>query len=637
MSIARAEHRAPTPKAAIAIEYNVPVPMRDGTVLAADLFRPAGPGRYPVIVVRTPYDKTRSSLLPLVDTLGTVREGYVVVVQDVRGTSASQGRYRKYLHDADDGADSVAWAAAQEWSTGSVGMAGASYLGATQLHAARRRPPALKAIAPIFTPSAHYQGAEYEGGAFQLGRTLNGTANMAYASLLHREKQGEDVGVGRHVIESIVADPWAAFRRLPLVDLPRGTPWLSEYDAWLAHPDCGDFGRETAISEHFGLIDVPGLHVGGWYDIHLRGTLECYVGLRDGAASEKARANQRLIVTPWGHAIPDEVVGDIWLGPAASPMAAGFHALQLEFFDTFLKGEPVTERAPVRIFVMGANRWRDEGSWPLARARPARFYLRSGDLLSRQLPGDEAADQFVYDPRDPTPTVGGNTLLPGGGFFMGPRDRRRIQQRPDVLVYTTDVLGEDLEVTGPLTARLHVATSGRDTDFTVALVDVYPDGRAIGIADGILRLRYRNGFKAQQLAEPGRPYEIEVDLVATSNVFLAGHRIGLEISSSNFPRFDRNPNHGGVIATATEGDLMTPGNTSFTMPAEPRTSASRSSRRDHKPGATLGSPHLDCRASVINRLRVSHIALIRGDVVVPPSPPLRRAASVCRNMATGPR
>jgi len=220
-----------------------------------------------------------------------------------------------------------------------------------------------------------------------------------------------------------------------------------------------------------------------------------------------------------------------------------------------LRDEPATDGPRVRIFVMGANRWRDEEEWPLERAVSTRWHLREGGGLSRESPGEEVPDEFVYDPFDPVPTIGGQTLMPGAGFFQGPRDRREIAERSDVLTYTSAALTEDVEVTGPVTMVLYVATSCRDTDFTAALVDVHPDGRAIGLTDGILRLRYRDGLDRSVLAEPGKVYEIAIDLVATSNLFKAGHRIRIEVSSSNFPRFDRNPNHGGVIAEAVADDF----------------------------------------------------------------------------------
>ena len=542
---------------AITIDYNMPVPMADGVCLAADVFRPGMPGRYPVILVRTPYDKLGASMVAGLDPLAAVRAGYVVVIQDVRGTFASEGRLRHFRDEAEDGAASIAWAAAQEWSSGSVAMVSGSYMGATQLLAATRMPPALKAIAPALTGSEYYEGWTYQGGAFQLGFTLQWTTFMAIADLNRRDALGEDVSAGREVLEGIAADPWAAYRHLPLAGLPRQVPLLGNYADWLAHPDRDEFWRATAINEHYGEIDVPAFHIAGWNDIFLKGTLENYVGLRAGAASEHARASQRLIVTPWGHGTIGEVIGDLWFDKdAGMPMLVNLQTWQREFLDTFLNGGSRLESPPVRIYVMGANRWRDEDDWPLARAVETRFYLRSGGRLTREAPADEAGDTFIYDPADPVPTVGGNTLLSGGGAFMGPRDRRGVRKRRDILLYTSDVLQHDLEVTGPLKATLHVATSVRDTDFTVALVDVYPDGRAIGIADGILRLRYRKGCSEQHLATPGEVFEIVVDLAATSNVFHAGHSIVVEVSSSNFPRFDRNPNHGGVIAEATEHDFV---------------------------------------------------------------------------------
>jgi putative CocE/NonD family hydrolase len=338
-------------------------------------------------------------------------------------------------------------------------------------------------------------------------------------------------------------------------------PLLESYGEWLAHPDRDDYWQASAIDELYETIDVPALHIAGWYDIFLKGTLENYVGLRNRAASEHARANQRLVVTPWAHTNPNEIVGELWFGPEAGlPLFGNLHQWRRTFFETFLNGGGPVESPPVRIFVMGANCWRDEDDWPLRRAADHRHYLRSEGRLTREAPAEEAPDEFLYDPADPVTTVGGNTLFPfptaAGGLFAGARDRRGIRDRPDVLCYTGEALREDLEVTGPLKATIYVSTSARDTDFTLALVDVYPDGRAIGIADGILRLRYRENFARQRLATPGDVYEIEIDLAATSNVFKAGHRIGVEVSSSNFPRFDRNPNYGGTIAKAIESDFV---------------------------------------------------------------------------------
>jgi hypothetical protein len=542
------------------VDYDVPVWLADGTQLATDVYRPAEPGRYPTILIRTPYGKSATPntlALDGFDTMSTVRAGYVVAIQDVRGTSGSAGRMRHFHDEAADGAEAIAWAASQPWSDGSVGMTGCSYDAATQLLAATRTPPPLKAIVPAITGSDYHDGWTYQGGALQLGFVLHWAAEMAYVEMLNRGARGEDVSAGRESLETVIDDIWAAFWRLPLTDLPESSPWFRNYGEWLAHPDRDDFWRTTSVRERYDRIDVPALHIAGWNDIFLKGSLENFVGLRDGAASEHAREAQRLIITPWGHDAPREFIGDVLLGPVGNPLNVNLALAQLEFFDHHLKGAPAGEAAPVRIFVMGANEWRDETGWPLARAVPMRLYLRSDGELSPEPPADDRPDEFSYDPRDPVPTVGGNTYLPGSGFFSGPRDRRSVEQRADVLVYTSEPLQNDLQVIGPVRATLSVATSAADTDFTVALVDVHPDGRAMGVVDGILRLRYRHGLQRQVLAEPGRVYEIEVDLIATANVFKAGHRIRVEVSSSNFPRFDRNPNNGGVIAAATASDLTT--------------------------------------------------------------------------------
>jgi len=542
----------------IEIDVDVAVPMRDGTALIADVFRPRAEGRYPTVLVRTPYDKrlAPASLTNYgFDVLAAARAGYVVVIQDVRGTFASEGRLQHFHDERRDGAASIAWVASQSWSNGSIGMAGASYLGATQLLAALAAPPALKAIAPTITGCDPY-GWLYQGGAFQLAFALSWAVGMANADLTRRERRGDNTTDDRAILEELSRDLRGTAERLPLAEIPRRTTALNNYGDWLQHPDCDGFWRAAAAPGDYASIDVPALHVAGWYDIFLKGSLKNYTDMRDGRKDGRPRHQQRLIIAPWTHYQPSDVVGDLWLGTAAGPGGIDLTGEHLAFFDTFLKAnEPPDESVPVRLFVMGKNRWREEDGWPPARAVPTRLYLRAEGGLRREAPSDEAFDEFVYDPNDPVPTIGGNTLSLSS-FFAGPRDRRPLRRRRDVLCYTTEVLAHDLEVTGPIRARLHVSTSALDTDFTVTLVDVHPDGRAFGIADGIVRLRYREGFETQRLAEPGRIYEIDVDLVATSNVFLASHRISIEVSSSNFPRFDRNPNNGGVISEATAHDLI---------------------------------------------------------------------------------
>jgi putative CocE/NonD family hydrolase len=528
--------------------------MSDGVTLAADVFRLVGPGPYPVIVMRTAYGKSAWPTLAVsgVDALAFAREGFAVAIQDCRGTGKSGGVFRGLEDEGPDGAETIAWAAAQPWSNGRVAMIGGSYLGGTQLLAASEAPPALRAIAPYVTSGWE---TRRQGGAFRLGISLFWCAAMARDALLREGETNAEV-------DAILADLHSAYRRLPLKDFAGISPWFAaSYGEWL-QPSAGNtFFVPGATAEHAKAIRTPGLHIAGWHDFLLDNSLRVFEALRRGAATEHAREHQRLIVTPWGHGPSGDVIGDVWLGPDAGIDLFRAH---LEWFDTWLKDKPL-EGDRVKIFVQGANRWRGESDWPLARAVPSRWFLHGGGGLSRDVPGDAPPAVYAYDPANPVPTTSGQAGLLGadGAFAGGPRDRRALHGRADVLLYVSPVLHEDYEVTGPVRATLHVATSALDTDFTVTLIDVHPDGRAIGLTDGILRLRYRKRLDVPKLAEPGRPYEIEIDMVATSNVFLAGHRIAVEISSSNFPRFDRNPNHGGEIAEATELDFVVAQQTIF--------------------------------------------------------------------------
>lgn len=542
--------------ARVVVETDVAIAMRDGVVLRADVYRQDSQHRQPAILVRTPYDKTafvgNGPNLGL-DVYAALRAGYAVVIEDVRGTGSSEGEWERYVHEGDDGNDSVEWITAQSWSDGVVGMAGGSYLGAAQLYAAACRPDGLRAIAPMWSPASHYDGAEYEGGAFQLGRALYVTALFGLKSMERKPITSEADRTAHELLKAIIDDPPAYYDRMPLAELGEIVP---EYGDWLSHPEPGQFPPSTSINSSYSEMNIPALHVGGWFDVHLKGTLESFTGLRSRAETERAREGQQLIVGPWGHSAPNEYLGDLDFGPSASASAFGLTQRQLEFYDEHLSAQKTRSRPRVSIFVMGRNQWREEEDWPLARAEASKWFLQAGGGLASVGAGPAGHDAFVYDPTDPLPTAGGNTLLPRAGFVMGPRDRQKLQHRADVLVYRTDPLTAELEVTGPLKARLFVAASALDTDFTVTLLDIYEDGMTIGLADGIRRLRYRNGLSRPLLANAGEIYEIEVDLVATSNVFGVGHCIGVEISSSNFPRYDRNPNDGGVVSRASRAHMV---------------------------------------------------------------------------------
>jgi putative CocE/NonD family hydrolase len=547
----------------LVIDKNIRVAMRDGVQLATDVYRPADDGRHPVVMLRLPYSKEQPALLFLAgDILRVAQAGYAVVVQDCRGTWASDGEFSPYFQEARDGADAIAWAAAQSWSSGDVGMMGASYYGATQWLAATEAPPALKALAPFITTDQYHDKWTYQGGAFQLGFILQwATATFGVAEAVRRVTRGQaagaSVGAAIAAADAVTERYW----HTPLADMPE-LAQLAPYVAdWLAHPDYDDYWRAIAPRERYAAIKVPALNFGGWFDLFLGGTLANYTAM-------KGRTAQKLVIGPWVHGYNGGVYAERNFGLRAHDAVADVTAEQIRWFDHHLKGldNGVDRDKPVRIFVMGPDVWREEDDWPLPDTNWQHWYLHSGGhagtiehdgTLSTTPPDEEARDTYYYDPRDPVPTVGGATFLPG--LFVaanaGPRDQRAVERRADVLVYTSDVLDEDTEVTGPVRLTLYVASNVPDTDFTGKLVDVHPDGRAMLLTDGILRARYREGLDRQVLMTPGEVYRLEIDLVATSNVFRAGHRIRLEVSSSNFPRFDRNTNTGGVIARERAQDF----------------------------------------------------------------------------------
>ncbi len=532
--------------------------MRDGTVLRADIYRPDAPGRFPALLRRTPYSKNSDGSAARFRRLST--HGYVVVVQDTRGRYASDGV--AVPHDeATDGYDSIEWVAALPYVDGKVGMYGGSYLATTQLMAASLAPPHLTAIAPSSSYSSRHDMV-FQGGAFylsdgmywNLGQAADVRRRAAGASFEDRDGPIGLTGEERRKVreELLWQVPLASMGALGIKDLAPG------YFQMLAHPSYDTFWETYDIARRHGSFETPALHVTGWYDTLLRGTLENFSGLRANARTLRARDGQRLVVGPWTHSGPtieSTSIGEVEFGPDAG---IDYEQLLLRWYDHWLRDgdASVVDAAPVRIFVMGTNRWRDEAEWPLSRARPARYYLHSGGdaaeraddgVLSTEPPAEEPPDRYVYDPSDPVPTGA------AGGYSRAPADASAIETRPDVLVYTSAALEQDLEVTGYIELVLWISSSAPDTDFTGKLIDVAPDGTARTLTDGIARARYRDGKTSPELLSPGVPARLAIDLLATSNVFLRGHRIRLEISSSNFPRFDRNPNTGAPFGT--DGEL----------------------------------------------------------------------------------
>ena len=531
---------------AVTYERNVPVKMRDGGILRADIYRPAADGRFPVLLQRTPYNKDNG-----VDFgLKAAAHGFVVIFEDVRGRYASEGDWYTFKNEPNDGYDTVEWAAALPYSDGKVGMFGGSYVGATQMLAAIAHPPHLAGICPIVTASNYHSNWVYQGGAFEQWFAQNWTSGLALNTL---ERQ---VANNTNALQGISTFPLANYSlfNLDKHSHPASSAALAPYYLdWLAHPSYDDYWKAISIEEHFGDVNVPALHVGAWYDLFLGGSLRNYEGLKAHAATEQARRGQRLLVIVGGHAGNGPKIGDVDFGAASK---IDEDEISLHWYEYLFKdahNEFASDKR-AQIFVMGVNQWREEDDWPLAKARNTKYFLHSAGkanslagngTLSITAPSNkETSDQYIYDPANPVPTVGGPLCCDSNHLAPGPHDQRAVEARNDVLVYSTAPMSQDAEVTGPVTVELYAKSSAVDTDFTAKLVDVAPDGFAQNLTEGILRARYRESDETPSLITPGQIYKLNIDVWATSNVFKKGHVLRLEISSSNFPRFDRNLNTG---------------------------------------------------------------------------------------------
>jgi putative CocE/NonD family hydrolase len=536
----------------VRVDKNVKVPMRDGVVLATDIYYPDGAGPFPVLLSRTPYNKDGGAALAQF----FAKNGYVAVIQDSRGLYGSDGKWSPYVDEGRDGYDTQEWIGQQKWCNGKIGMFGRSYPAYTQVVTAPYRSPYLKAIMPEAAQSSNFEAVWSWNGIYHLALGLSwGTGQEAIAERRPRPSPS-----------------WVeVMNHLPLKSSMDEIGVHSQFVAdTLTHTTYDDFWQEMSIRERYQDIDVPAFHLTGWYDDLVHETIANFVNMRKLSRSENARRWQKLLIGPWGHGVrSDPKYGDTDFG---AEMLTDLQQLHLHWYDFHLKGiqNGLQIEAPIRIFVMGENRWRDEREWPLPRARATRMYLssnghantRMGDgRLSEKAPNSQPPDKYAYDPRFPVPTYGGHGSGGGGitrdGAFsvQGPMDQRSTQQRYDVLVYTSDELSADTEITGTVELRLFFSTDVRDTDFFATLSDVFPDGRTILLTEGALRTRYRNSLQKATLLTPNQAYEIKIPMWETSNLFKIGHRIRLHVTSSNFPRFNRNLNSGKAMADETEADI----------------------------------------------------------------------------------
>jgi len=499
--------------------------MRDGVKLAAEIFRPDAPGKFPVLMLHRYFREgaDRGEFF--------ASRGYVVALVDCRGRYDSEGIWVPYVNDPRDGFDAQEWLGQQPWSSGKIGTFGISYNGFTQLMAAPLASRYLTCMVPQEAQQTNF-GHLYNDGVMQL--------NVVFEFGLHT-KQGSQ-------IQQIFPIDHPHYRRLPLLAAVDDFPQVEHVKDWFRHARYDDYWKSYGIKEKYGKIRAPALFLTGWYDNLCHEGWRNFLGFRAQGGSEAARTGTKIIVGPWTHG-----------GSFSLP---GFLELKLRWYDYWLKGiqNGIDREPPIRIYVMGADQWRDEREWPLARTRFTPFYLTSGGRanslrgdgrLSLSPPGAAGPpDRFVYDPENPVYTLGGQ--ISTHADIWGPRDRRVRQDRDDVLVYTTEPLEKDLEVTGPVELKLFVSSSAVDTDFTATLTDVHPDGQAIHICEGIRGVAFRDSLEHPSPIEPGKIYQLSISLWETSMVYKAGHRVRLEVSSSNFPRFARNQNTGLPLGTSAE-------------------------------------------------------------------------------------
>jgi len=522
--------------------FDVRSPMRDGVELSSDIWLPDGEGKYPLILMRTPYLKTMVLEFPSLARF-FAEKGYAFAVQDVRGRGDSDGRFNYHFQEANDGYDTVEWMAAQPWSNGRVCMMGPSYLGAVQWLAASKSPPHLVCIAPTAAPGDYLNELPYVGGAFVLSR-------LSWLNLVSGViNQG-----------NVREEEWATFlqhRPLLTADEVMGRK-MRLWREWLEHHTIDDYWKRVKLTaQDYGKINIPAMHTTGWFDADQPGAMYHWQGM---AKSSPAAKDQYLIVGPWDH-------GETFGGGSKKKGELEFtgnsiidnHQVHLEFFDKYLKQKTDRFNYPrARLYVTGRNEWRDFDAYPVPGATTTRLYLsgqgRANSLIGdgrlvAAAPGNEPQDRYDFDPKNPVPS---DASVAGGGYAM---DRRALERRDEVLVYTGEALNTAMEVIGQVGVELYAASDARDTDFTASILDVYPDGRAVVLGArvvGIIRARYRNGLETTELLTPGKVEKYHIDLGHLAHAFTPGHRIRVEISSSAAPMYNPNQNTGNPVATDTE-------------------------------------------------------------------------------------
>ncbi len=525
----------------LSTEIGVAVPMRDGVTLLADVYRPAGPGRWPVILERTPYDRTvGASFATQLNAVRLASTGYAVVIQDVRGRFGSEGEFYPFTAEAQDGVDTIQWAAEQPWSTGEVGMVGSSYRGYAQVLAARECPPALKAWFPAFTPLDIRDGWAYDTNAFALGFNLSWT--LALIAPTDRRTQNP-----QRILSAL--DDWPAIVRRPVTDHPElaATQAATYYFDWVRRQD--DEAYWAAVSGRgVERCAAPAMVIGGWFDVFAKGVQMLNLQLN---GEPGLLQRHYLIVGPWDHSpLPlQSFAGQAEFGVAA---ALDLPGIQQRFFDWLLRGDSVPDWPRARTFITGDNRWHAWNRWPPA-SRNHTWYLQPGGGLDES-PAPSGEDLFTVDAENPTPTLGGRLCCWQGHLRSGQFDQRPREARADVRSYTSAPLTREVLVAGGAGANILSSSTAPVGDIFATLVDVAPDGLALNVAEGIHRQEFR----------PGTTEVFEISFGAVGHLFRQGHRIRLDVSGMSFPQFDRVPASGGAQRTVALGDRWT--GSHLTMP-----------------------------------------------------------------------
>jgi len=555
------------------VERDLMVSARDGIQLATDVYRPDGAGPHPTLIYRVRGSRSSAFItgLLMVHPLEAVRRGYAVVIQEVRGRAGSEARWHPFVHERDDGEDCLNWVLEQPWCDGRLGSYGTAYSAETALAMAALGREELKALVVLGTGADYHDGWVYTNGAFELGWNIY-WAYMTLAESISRLQidEAERETLKREYAQAIINAPEVA-ARLPISDHPLLTRCGElQYHEWLEHPDYDDYWAAFDVLADAERMSVPILSIAGWHDNFLKSHMDLYRAMSE-RGSEPGRSHQRLLIGPWEHVnyvspFSTSRTGAIEFGPSASCGVGLSGPLLLDWFDRWIKAEERGAAGGVRYWQLGVDEWREAPAWPPSHEiRP--MYLRSGGhansrhgdgVLSASEPqGHEPPDSYLYNPLEPVPTVGGKTLMPTI-MSAGIQDQTTVEDRADVLCYTSAALTEPLEIAGPVSVHLWAASSATDTDFTAKLVDVSPTGFAANLADGIVRTRYRESTRQRSAPlAPGEAVLLEIDLWDLAHTFLPGHRMLLEVSSSNFPRFDRNLNTGHELGIDGADDALT--------------------------------------------------------------------------------